>query len=128
MFGRREADHVIIAGWILVICGVVPMSVLLSRDLLLRHFLGRAIRMRIERIRCLKCRYPLVGQRVENDVVTCSECGHHMTLSEIGVDSPEDLIPAPAGDDSICPDCAGPLDRNRGQCGECGWSRLPVAT
>jgi hypothetical protein len=69
---------------------LAAIASLLVRDavlrLRLRHHVGKA--------RCLRCDYSLLGQRVVQGVVTCSECGHAVTVAELGLESPDDLLPA----------------------------------
>jgi hypothetical protein len=43
-------------------------------------------------VRCLDCRYILIGQRADGDAVTCPECGKVNRLLELGI-AQEDLIP-----------------------------------
>jgi hypothetical protein len=64
----------------------------LSRDVVLRDRLIKAIRLRIDRVRCLDCKYILIGQQAESDAVTCPECGRINRLLELGI-AEEDLIP-----------------------------------
>ncbi len=68
-----------------------------ARDLLLRRQFKQVINEKLERIRCLDCRYVLIGQVPRDDLVTCSECGRVHQLRELGIVA-EDLIP-PAMDD-----------------------------
>jgi ribosomal protein S27E len=64
----------------------------LTRDRVLRRFLIKAIRLRIDRVRCLGCKYILIGQRAEEGAVTCPECGRTNLLLELGI-AEADLIP-----------------------------------
>jgi len=64
----------------------------LTRDAALRRFLIRAIRLRIDRVRCLGCKYILIGQRCEDGAVTCPECGQINSLLALGI-AEEDLMP-----------------------------------
>ncbi|MEM1354457.1 MAG: hypothetical protein AAGH88_06185 [Planctomycetota bacterium] len=47
---------------------------------------------RLELSRCPGCRYPLIGQRTVNGVVTCPECDRGCLLIELGL-TEEDLLP-----------------------------------
>ena len=85
----RDAD-VLIA--LLSVLGIPPFSALLIRDCLLRLLLLRAVRVRIDRVRCRHCKYILIGQRPLGDLVTCPECGRTNRLRELGVTA-DDLIP-----------------------------------
>ncbi len=85
----RDADLLLFL--LCVLC--IPAAVaLLSRDHLLRRFLVKAIRLRIDRVRCRHCRYILIGQRPIGDEVNCPECGKMNRLRELGV-TVDDLIP-----------------------------------
>ena len=82
---------------IVVIC--VPTGLgLFMRDWYLRRSLMGAIDVRIERVRCLKCRYILIGQREKAGRVTCPECGAEIELRSLGI-TPADLIPPTSIDD-----------------------------
>lgn len=85
----RDAD---IAMALLAVLGIPAFSGLLIRDMLLRRFLIRAIRLRIDRVRCLGCKYILIGQRAIGDQVTCPECGRANQLGALGITA-ADLIP-----------------------------------
>ena len=85
----RDAD--ILFG-LLASLGLAALAGLLARDLLLRRFLIKAIRLRIDRVRCLSCRYILIGQRPDGDAVSCPECGTTNYLHALGITA-ADLIP-----------------------------------
>ena len=68
---------------------------LFARDLLLRRHLRLVIEDKLNRIRCLGCKYILIGQTVTNDRVCCPECGRVHHLGELGVVE-ADLIPPQA--------------------------------
>lgn len=70
-----------------------PIAGLLARDVVMKLYLGAALRRRIDRIRCLDCRYVLLGLSVVDSYVKCPECGRRMTLSELQLTSPEQLVP-----------------------------------
>ena len=65
---------------------------LIARDILLCRHLRLVIEDKLNRIRCLECKYILIGQSVFHDRVRCPECGHLHTLIELGIVE-EDLIP-----------------------------------
>ena len=65
---------------------------LFARDSLLLRQLKFAIRNKLDRIRCLGCKYLLIGQVVKNQTVSCPECGLTQHLDDLGV-SEADLIP-----------------------------------
>ncbi len=90
-----------IAAWISIIAiiGWPAFMGLITRDVYLRHGLMIALNDYIERVRCLKCQYILIGLPAEAGRVTCSECGHMMTLDSLGA-SEQDLIPPAEGDTS----------------------------
>ncbi len=91
--GPRVGCHLATAIGIALVVGVPSMSALLARDVVVWRYLRWAIGLEIERIRCLGCKYSMLGQRVVDGFVTCPECGRRLTLSELGVESAEDLIP-----------------------------------
>ena len=77
---------------VLCISGIPAVVALLIRDHLLRRFLVKAIRLRIDRVRCGDCSYILIGQRPIGDGVNCPECGRVNRLRDLGV-TVDDLIP-----------------------------------
>jgi hypothetical protein len=85
----RDADLLLS---LLCVLGISAAVGLLIRDHLLRRFLVKAIRLRIDRVRCRNCRYILIGQRPIGDGVNCPECGRMNRLRELGL-SVDDLIP-----------------------------------
>ena len=91
--GYQTAEFLHTAFGVVLVCGGPPMITLIVRDLVLRRYVRWAIGMRFDRIRCLRCRYSMLGQRAVGEVVVCPECGRTMTLSELGVESAADLIP-----------------------------------
>jgi hypothetical protein len=85
---------------LLMLCAFfVPPAVVgfLTRDLLLRHFLIKAIHVQLDRVRCPQCKYILLGQAAVNGAVTCPECGAPVTLRRLGI-TEADLIPPVAGE------------------------------
>ena len=72
---RRLADSITLVSWVAIMPSAVLFAVLISRDSLLRLFLRRATRRRIERIRCLYCKYCLLGQPTLEGSLICPECG-----------------------------------------------------
>ncbi|MDY7107600.1 MAG: hypothetical protein SYC29_03095 [Planctomycetota bacterium] len=99
--GKRNGETLLIA---IVIVGVVlapALAVLLTRDVVLGGAVRRALVERLELTRCRGCRYLLLGQRVIDGIIICPECGRPTTLAELGLHSPEDLIPPGPGEDPI---------------------------
>ncbi|MCK4873760.1 MAG: hypothetical protein KAS72_13645 [Phycisphaerales bacterium] len=95
----EELVMVAIAIPLLLAAGIGALRV---RDVLLGRLLREALRGRLKKLRCPGCRYSLIGLRVSGDVVRCPECGGAVTLAELGLDSPDDLLPpvdAPPHDD-----------------------------
>ena len=90
--GNEFVKVLLILTGMLLFLPVPPMSGLLARDVLLRRNLELVINEKLERIRCLDCRYVLIGQIPENGKVTCSECGRVHLLSRLGIVA-DDLIP-----------------------------------
>jgi hypothetical protein len=93
---RAAAGRLVTDGdlWLshLALAGIPPFVGLLTRDRLLRRFLLRAIRLRIDRVRCRYCRYILIGQQPFENRVTCPECGGSNPLPVLGITA-DDLIP-----------------------------------
>ena len=85
----RDGDILL---WLLCLLVIPTAAGLLTRDRLLRRLLVRAIRLRIDRVRCRRCKYILIGQRPSGDLVACPECGGTNLLSDLGV-TEADLIP-----------------------------------
>lgn len=73
---------------------------LTARDVLLRRHLRLVIEDKLNRIRCLGCKYILIGQVVSNQSVRCPECGRVHRLSELGVVE-ADLIPPKPGEATL---------------------------
>lgn len=104
---RRWADDLLLAAWILPVA-VLPLAGSLPlRDLLLRTYLRRVVRMRLDRVRCRACGYMLIGQQQHDGVVCCPECSSTTTLHALGITA-EDLIPPDASMDHLAdaPDAA----------------------
>jgi hypothetical protein len=77
-----------------VIVGPPPLIALLTRDLVLWLQLRRALTRSIWLTKCRRCGYCLLGQRVgEREGLTCPECGHGTTLTELGLVSAAELLP-----------------------------------
>lgn len=100
---RRPAAGLELFGPILT-CGSAPlfagMGALLTRD----QVLIRAIRTRLQLVRCTNCKYNLLGLPVARseageEHVACPECGSLLRLSAIGLTA-ADLIPRTAAEDS----------------------------
>jgi hypothetical protein len=74
---------------------------LLARDVTLGFFLRRSTQTFLRRTTCPGCKYQLIGQTVdEAGGLRCPECGRPTTLTELGLDTPEDLVPE-ASTDSV---------------------------
>lgn len=86
----------------LLMIGLPLFFGLIARDLMLRRHLRLVIDERLNRIRCLACKYILIGQVVHDERVACPECGHGMSLAELGIVE-ADLIP---------PDMQDPMGRS----------------
>ena len=106
MLGTPAADELSTAFLIMTIVAVPILSGLVVRDGGLRVLLRRAIAERIKRVRCLECRYVLLGQTVTNGSVRCPECGATVTLKRLGLESANELLPPVAGDDDPRPDAS----------------------
>lgn len=82
-----------------VAVGVVApplLLALLTRDLVLGAFLKNALSGHLKRTACPGCKYQLLGLSVdESGAVRCPECGGVVTLRELGLDGPEDLLARP---------------------------------
>lgn len=95
---------------------IVPtICSLLARDAVLRRLLRRAIRYRLDRMRCLDCGYVLAGQTPLDDSVLCPECGEVHVLESLGLESRDLLAPfsmegAPCAYSSMTP-AASPAAR-----------------
>jgi hypothetical protein len=85
------ADVLMIACWIIFPVGVPLLLGLVVRDIVVRVYLRRAIRVRIARVRCVGCKYLLIGQRVTRNIVSCPECGAQAHLMDLGL-TPQDLV------------------------------------
>ena len=91
---RRNGDVLSIFDFLvfLIAFGLPVFLGLIARDFTLRRHLTLVINEKLDRIRCLSCRYILIGQVVREDQVTCPECGFAMSLGQLGIVE-EDLIP-----------------------------------
>jgi hypothetical protein len=90
--GRGVYDTLLPLCILMLGLGVPALATLGTRDFLYRRFLRRAIRVELERIRCLQCSYSLLGQTVADGRVRCPECGRPATLDELGLESADDLM------------------------------------
>lgn len=93
--GQAVFSMVVVIGFI----GVPAFTGLMTRDHFLRRNLLIALNNYIERVRCLECQYILLGLPAELGRVTCSECGHTMTLESLGA-TEQDLLPPREGETS----------------------------
>ncbi|XAL98000.1 hypothetical protein OT109_10365 [Phycisphaeraceae bacterium D3-23] len=78
-----------------VVLGVPAAICLGLRDFVLRKRLVQAIDYAIDRVRCLACRYILIGQVARDEHVVCPECGSRQHLAQLGI-TEADLIPPEA--------------------------------
>ena len=90
--GFRAFERLAIASSFLIALSPGFVTALITRDLILRRMLLKAIRIRIDKVRCPKCKYILIGQSENNGAVTCPECGQTTFLKQLGLE-PRDLIP-----------------------------------
>ncbi len=74
---------------------VTPLILaLIARDLVLGFFLKRGMHVFLSHTTCPGCKYQLIGQTVdEAGGLRCPECGRPTTLTELGLDGPDDLLP-----------------------------------
>ncbi|MCP3919432.1 MAG: hypothetical protein GY711_28170 [bacterium] len=79
---------------LIAIPAVPAILTLFTRDLLLRRALRKAISLRIDRVRCPRCRYLLIGQRPVDGRVTCPECGDETSLETLGVTADDLVVPS----------------------------------
>ena len=93
MFGRVHGVDIFAACSVVTWVLGLALSGLIARDLVLWRFLKHAIWRRIERMRCAKCQYSLLGQREHDGIVRCPECGEITTLRLLGLNSEADLLP-----------------------------------
>jgi hypothetical protein len=82
-------------GLIFPVIGVVlqiavpSLVMLLGRDAVLDFSLKRIVGAAV----CPTCGYSLLGQRTLGCAIRCPECGQFTSLRELGLSSPEDLLP-----------------------------------
>jgi len=65
---------------------------LFLRDKLLSKSVRRVLNSQLEKTRCRKCSYSLIGQTPCDDTLSCPECGTVTTMQRLGI-TQEDLIP-----------------------------------
>ncbi|MEM9415985.1 MAG: hypothetical protein AAGA29_10995 [Planctomycetota bacterium] len=92
---NRQEDMILLLGFVTVF-GLPAAVCLFLRDYILRKRLTGAINYAIDRVRCLSCKYILIGQSAKEEHVTCPECGARQHLSELGI-TEADLIPPETG-------------------------------
>jgi hypothetical protein len=90
-----------VLGWVvyLFLVAATPcLLTLLTRDIVLGAFLKQALHGHLKRTACPGCRYQLLGLPLgDAGAVRCPECGRRTTILELGLDGPEDLLPAAGG-------------------------------
>ncbi|MFI4861277.1 MAG: hypothetical protein ACIAXF_11415 [Phycisphaerales bacterium JB063] len=93
-FGKR---HEFLLGFVVMFLGFgIPAAITMGvRDYVLRKRLTSAINYEIDRVRCLACKYILIGQVARDGHVVCPECGARQHLAELGI-TEADLIPPKA--------------------------------
>jgi hypothetical protein len=106
--GTRNRESLLITLIIVWVVLAPALAVLLARDLVLGGAVRWALIERLELTRCRGCRYLLLGQRVIEGIIICPECGRPTTLAELGLHSPEDLIPPEAGEDAYAEELTRP--------------------
>lgn len=74
------------------VVGIPAIAALITRDLLLRTMIYRAVKLHLDHVRCPICRYLLLGQRAADGLVRCPECGTASSLRRMGI-TESDLIP-----------------------------------
>lgn len=65
---------------------------LFLRDKILKKSILRVLNSQLEKTRCRKCSYSLIGQTPRDDALSCPECGTVTTMQLLGI-TEEDLIP-----------------------------------
>ena len=98
---RYWADRLALLAGLIVVLTIPSIVGLVTRDVVMRFHIRRALAVRLRRIQCLGCKYLLLGQRVIDGFVTCPECGMRMTLWQLELTSPEELAPPDAGDNEL---------------------------
>lgn len=73
-----------------LLVGGASLASMLARDAMMR----RLLQGQIDKARCTRCQFSLLGLRVRHGAVKCPECGTDVVLAEIGL-CEEDLIAAP---------------------------------
>lgn len=96
---RRNGDVLSVFDFVVLLVGFgLPVFIgLIARDFTLRRHLKLVINEKLDRIRCLTCKYILIGQVVHENRVTCPECGFVMSLDQLGIVE-EDLVPPDMND------------------------------
>ena len=108
LMDKRTGDLWLITFIIMALVLAPALAGLLTRDIVLGRAVHRALAERLELTRCRGCRYLLMGQRVIDGIIRCPECGRPTTLAELGLHSPEDLIPPDAEQDELPEDLDEP--------------------
>jgi len=80
-------------GLFMLVVFLFPTGItLVIRDTILRRRLTAAIQYEVDRVRCLSCRYILIGQVASGGRIGCPECGASFALGELGI-TEDDLLP-----------------------------------
>lgn len=88
---NRHEQTILRVGFIVVMVPPAAMGVVL-RDSILRRRLTRALDYEIDRVRCLSCKYILIGQVASAGRIDCPECGSSFALNQLGI-TEDDLLP-----------------------------------
>ncbi|UCD74793.1 MAG: hypothetical protein JSV91_13520 [Phycisphaerales bacterium] len=98
---RYWVDRLAFLAGLIIVLTIPSVVGLITRDVVMRFHIRRALAARLKRIQCLGCKYLLLGQRVIDGFVTCPECGIRMTLWQLELSSPEELAPPDAGEHEL---------------------------
>ena len=99
--GRYWSDYLVMLVYMILTLSIPAVVGLVTRDVVMRIHIRRAMAARLKRIQCLGCKYLLLGQRVIEGFVTCPECGMRMTLQQLDLRSPMELAPPDADEDEL---------------------------
>lgn len=97
---NRHATWVFAGGFVAVVGA--PLGVIVCvRDVVLRIRLKRAIQYEVDRVRCLSCRYILIGQVAYDGRLDCPECGSTFSLKQLGITEGDLLPPGETNPDTV---------------------------